>query len=57
MRQEDHRVVGADAGKRTGQIVLAAEAVGPEPMGELVAQAREPEAAALRADQDGVDLQ
>ena len=57
VHQQDHRIVGGDARQRAGQIVDAAEAAVAEPVGDLVAEPGQPEAAGRLAEQHGVVFQ
>ena len=54
VREQNDRIVGRHLGERAGQIVDAAKLAVAEPVGELVAEAGEPEAAAGFAQQHGV---
>ena len=40
--EQDHRVVGRDLGEGPGEIVFAAKGAGPEPVGDLIAEAATP---------------
>jgi hypothetical protein len=55
--EQDHRVVGRDLGEGPCEIVFAAKGAGPEPVGDLIAEACNPEPCRTVAEQHGPVLE